>query len=157
MTIIALTAQVLKAVASIGAHNVNYKPYNISHTDVFYGLPPVPITGINSIRAVNTAPQTRMVPSLTGGGVHLDNINKSGLVEIGVMSGSVAGGAIQVMAAFKVPFPIIIEDSQSGGSSTVVATECRLSETPNGDEKQRQGSTCIRLQRRPWRLFQVCD
>jgi hypothetical protein len=128
MSIEALTVQLLKALAADS--NVNYEPYNLRDTQVFYAIPPIPITGIDTIRAHYTAPQTRMIPSLVGGGIHVDNINTSGYVELGMMAGSVSGGAIQVMAAMKQPFPIIIEDGKSGGSGTVVATECRLGVTP---------------------------
>ena len=127
MSYIPLIARLIQAA---GNDNINYQPYDLRKTDVFYGLPPVEIKGLAYVNAQYTAPRTEMVQSLTGGGVHVDNANKGGVVELGVMNGSVSGGAIQAMGFLSVPFPIIIEESTSGGTATVVATACRLADIP---------------------------
>ncbi len=136
MSNIALIAQLLKVA---GDENINYEPYDLRQIDVFYGLPPIPIKGISYINAQYTAPRTKLVSSLNGGGVHVDNSNIGGVVELGVMAGSVSGGAIQVMGLLAQPFPIIIEERTSGGSATVVATECRLADTPVWRREARPG------------------
>ena len=124
------TALIIELLKVAGDANINYTPYNIARTDVWYGMPPLPIEGIAHIRAQYTAPRTKMVQSLTGKGVHVDNSNTGGIVELGVMAGSVSGGAIQVMGLLAQPFPLIIEERTSAGSATVVATACRLADTP---------------------------
>jgi hypothetical protein len=137
MSIVALTKQLLSSLVSDG--DINYEPYDLRKVQAFYGLPPIPIRGLSYIRASFTAPRTQLVQSLTGGGVHLDNLNISGVVEIGLMAGSASGGAIQVMAVLKQPFPLIIEDTSGGGSMTVVAPSCRLGEQPDWNRELKPG------------------
>ena len=137
MSIPVLISKLLSSVVADG--DINYQPYDLRDTKIFYGLPPIPIRGLSYISAQFLAPRTKLVTSLTGGGVHLDNVNISGTIEMGLMSGSVSGGAIQVMAFIKQPFPFFIEDSSSGGTSTVVAPGCRLSETPEWKRAAKPG------------------
>lgn len=125
MSIVVLTAKILDALATDG--DINYEPYDLSKVKVFFGLPPVPLRGVSYVRAQYKAPRTRQVDCLTGGGTHLDNINNSGIVEVGLMAGSVSGGAVQVLDFVKQPMPIYIEDDTGEGTSTVVALSCRLS------------------------------
>ena len=120
-----------KIVNSISADgNVNYQAYDIRDTNFFYGVPPVPIIGVDYISASFTAARTRMFRCLTGNAVHASNLNISGTIEVGLLSGSVSGAAIQMMNFTGVPFPIFIEDGKSGGTSTVTGTACRLIDTP---------------------------
>jgi hypothetical protein len=137
MSIVALTNQLLSSLVSDG--DINYEPYDLRKVRGFYGLPPVQIRGLSYIRARYTAPRTQLVQSLTGGGIHLDNVNISGVVEFGLMAGSASGGAIQVLAALKQPFPLIIEDDTGGGSMTVVAPSCRLGAPPDWAREVKPG------------------
>ncbi len=137
MSIIQLTAQLLKTFASGG--DINYEPYDMRKVRVFYGLPPIPINGLAYITAQFKAPRTRDVDCLSGDGVIVDNSNKSGTIELGLMSGSVSAGAIQVTGYMQQPFPLIIEDESSGGTSTVVAPACRLADTPVWRREARPG------------------
>lgn len=123
--------ELTKLVASVKTEgNINYVPYDIRDTHVFYGIPPVPMVGINRVLARYTSPSTRLVNCLTTKGVHATNKNKSGIIELEIMSGSVSGGAIQVIGYMNQPVPLFIEDTKTGGTSTIIAPECRLAETP---------------------------
>jgi hypothetical protein len=113
-----------------GDGNINYEAYNFADTQAFYGIPPIPLRGLKRITADYTAPRARLFNCLTGSGVHVDNINTSGVIELEFMAGSVSGAAIQVMAETKQPLPIFIIDTKSGGTSTLIAPECRLIATP---------------------------
>lgn len=109
--------------------NINFVPHDIRNTKVFYGLPPVPFVGVEFVEAKHDAPRTRMVKCLTGGGVHVDNKNSAGEISIGLMEGTVTGGAVEVMNFTGIPFPIFIQDLGSA-ASVVIALDCRLVETP---------------------------
>jgi len=130
MPILSLSAltQLVSSVTTDG--DVNYEPYNIKDTNVFYGIPPVPMLGVNRISAQYMAPRARLVHCLTTKGIHVGNLNTAGFIELEIMSGSVSGGAIQVIGYMEQPVPMFIEDSKSGSTSTIIAPECRLVDTP---------------------------
>lgn len=123
-------AEITNALNSIGGNaEVNFTPYNIKNVHIFYGLPPVPIVGLDYVEARNERPKTTLVKCLTGNAVHVDNVNQTGTIQLGLMSGSPSGGAIQLLDYTGVPFPIFIQDGNSL-ASVVIGIDCRLAETP---------------------------
>lgn len=105
-------------------------PYSIAKIDIFYGAPPVPVVGLHYIFARHNVPQTRLIMSLNSSGVFAGNNNKSGIIEMGIMNGSLTCAGFQLMDTTGIPFPIIAVDRTSGGSSQVVASACRRVNTP---------------------------
>lgn len=123
-------AELTSALNSIGnMENINFVPHDPRSIKIFYGIPPIPFVGVEFVEAKFDAPRTKMVKCLTGGGVHVDNKNSAGEVSIGILEGSLTGGAIEVMNFTGVPFPVFIYDAGSA-ASTVVALDCRLVDTP---------------------------
>jgi len=109
---------------------IAYLPHSISDIKIIYGVPPVPIIGLNYIWAKHNVPQVKLFKCLTSSGVFGSNLNTSGIIEIGILDGSLSCGGIQIMGLTGIPFPIIVTDLNSGGTSTVVATACRQAGTP---------------------------
>jgi hypothetical protein len=107
-----------------------YLPYSINDVAVAFGAPPAPIVSLDYVFARHNAPQNKMFSSLTGSGVFVVNANQSGIVEFGIMNGSISAGVIEVAQTLGIPFPITITDLSSGGTSSVLATACREVETP---------------------------
>lgn len=93
-------------------------------------MPPVPFIGLQYVYVQHNSPQTRLFMGLSGHGVFVENKNSSGIIEIGLLSGSVSIAGIQVLELTGIPFPIAITDLDSGGTSTVVASACRRVSTP---------------------------
>jgi hypothetical protein len=110
--------------------NINYRPYNIKNTQFLYGAPPVPITGLQYVFAKHDYAQTKLVKCLTGKGIFVSNQSKSGLIELALMQGSPTCAGIQIVDFTGIPFPILITDLDSGGTSTVIASACRRVDTP---------------------------
>jgi hypothetical protein len=119
---------------------IPYKPYDFSNVSVLVGTPPLRITGLQYIFSRHTAPQTGLVMSLTGGGAFVSNYNQSGIIELGILRGTVSGAAIQMIDLAGIPYPIAITDEASGGTSTVLASGCRRVGTP---EWRRSATTGI--------------
>jgi len=114
---------------AMGEH-VNYRAYNLRDTKILFGVPPVPIKGIDYIMAQHLESQNNLVMGLTGKGVFVSNNNKSGIIEIGLMAGSVSCAVMEVATLAGIPFPIFVNDNKSYGTSNVVATECKRIGTP---------------------------
>jgi len=117
-------------VKALLSNEVDYIPHDIRDVLVLYGLPPVPVYGLEYVFARHNEPQTRLVMSLTGKGVFVPNQNKSGVIEFAVLNGTVTGAGIQIVEMLGMPFPMVITDKSSGGLSTVVALSARLIGTP---------------------------
>ena len=109
---------------------VNYKPYDLRDTVIMYGVPPVPIKGLEYVYAQHMQPRTKLVMSLTGDGVFVGNQNQAGIIEIDIMTGSVSCAGIEVMELTGIPFPMAITDKSTAGTSTVLASACRRVGTP---------------------------
>jgi len=109
---------------------IDYTPYDFRDVSVLFGAPIVELRGLDYVLARHNAPQTKRFQCLRGGGVFVSNVNSSGIIEIGVMGGSVSQGQIELMQATGIPYPVIIQDKSSGGSSQVIATACQLVQTP---------------------------
>lgn len=124
-----MSADLIKSINEFFGDRLNYKPYNIRTTDILYGTPPVPIKGWQYLAAKHDAPQTRLVKSLTSGGVFVSNQCSAGTIEIGLLANSVSVAAIQVIELLGIPFPILVNDKDAI-LSTVVASACRRVDTP---------------------------
>lgn len=109
---------------------VNYSPYNLNDTTVMLGLPQVPMVGLQYCWARFTAPRNRRVQCMTGKGVFVSNLNTSGVMEIALLSGTVSNGHIQAMQLTGIPYPIVMIDGKSGGTSSAIGTACQLVATP---------------------------
>jgi hypothetical protein len=121
----------LKALADHSpSEEIVYTPYRITDNKITYGIPPIQICGLDHISARHNFPQTGLFMSLTGAGVFASNRNQSGIIEIGLLDGSISCGGIEAMALTGIPFPIAIVDVSSAGTSGVLATACRQVETP---------------------------
>lgn len=125
-----MSSDIIKNIKNAFSDRPFYKPYNIKNTSIMYGIPPVPIRGLQYIFAQHTNPRTALIMGLTGSGVFVGNKNQSGIIEIGILEGTVSGGGIQLLELTGIPFPIMVTDTTSGGTSTVIATACRLVGTP---------------------------
>ena len=124
---IATLTQLVNSVTADG--DVHYVPYDIRDTNIFYGIPPIPIRGLNRVSVDYIAPRAAHFSCLTGKGCHAGNKNTAGIIELELMAGSVSGGATQVLSFLEQPMPFFIEDGQSGGTSLIIAPECRLLQT----------------------------
>ena len=124
-----MTANLLRKINDL-VGDVNYIPYNITDTVVLLGTPQVPITGMEYVFARHDAPQTIMVKSLNGKSVFVDNNNKTGTIEFGLLAGTLANGQIEILNLTGIPFPINIVDTKTGGTSRVLGTACKLVATP---------------------------
>lgn len=109
---------------------VTYIPYNMKEIFVSYGMPPVPLTGIDFISAAFVKPRVKSIPSLTGPGVFAKNKNQEGFIEIGILSSSLSSGAIQLLDYTGINFPVIAADGTTRGTSFIAGTKCRLIQTP---------------------------
>lgn len=125
-----MSAAIAKLLGAFTGEKVDYVPYDIENTKIYYGVPPFKIGGFDYVFARRNNPETGMIMGLTGTGVFVDNINKSGIIEIGLQNGSLSGGAMQIANLTGIPFPITITDTSSKGTSTVLGTACRLTKTP---------------------------
>lgn len=125
-----MSASLIKKIKELFGNRVNYRPYNIRSTEIMYGTPPTPILGLAYVFARHNRPQTKLIMGFTGTGPFVSNNNSSGIIEIGIMTGSASCAGIEVMDLTGIPFPIIVTDKDSGGTSTVVASACRRTDTP---------------------------
>lgn len=109
---------------------INYYPWNIKDTVILYGDPLTYLRDIEYIICKHNHPQTKLFPSLAGGGVFVSNRNQTGTIEIGVANFSISVGRIEMASLTGIAFPINSQDMKSGGTSSVVATACRQTDTP---------------------------
>ncbi|MCP4537160.1 MAG: hypothetical protein GY832_08425 [Chloroflexi bacterium] len=121
--------------------DVHYLPYNIKNTKVTYGVPPVPIRGIQSLFARHSSRQVRRVGSLTSKSVFVSNKNQAGVIGFVLMAGTVSCAAIEVMALSGIPFPITGTDVSTGGSGLFLGTACRPIGTPEFRREAMPGFT----------------
>jgi hypothetical protein len=136
-----MSIALIKAVNESLGGEVDYLPYNINDTVITIGLPPVPVNGLQYIAARYTAVQSRYIPSLTGGGVYVSNLNGRGVIEIALMSESATVGAIQAYSLTGVPIPIYATDRATGGTSFCAAPETKVITTPEWKREAFPGLT----------------
>jgi hypothetical protein len=120
----------IKTINQSSRKRPRFIPHNIKEVEVFYGLPPVRVEGLQYVSGRHNNPQTRRIPSLTGHGAFVSNLDKSGIIEIGVLDGSSTCASIQVTDALGIPFPIAVTDLNTAGTSTLAGSACRLVGTP---------------------------
>lgn len=125
-----MTAALIKAVKGLMGDKVDYMPHSLANAVVLYGVPPVPVRGLDYVFARYKHPQNRLVMSLNGKGVYVSNNNKSAIIEFGILNGTVTGAGVQIAELVGIPFPIILTDKTSGGTSTCIALSCRRVGTP---------------------------
>lgn len=113
-----------------GENEIVLTPYNFNDTKVLLGVPPVPLIGLDFISAKNTNRKAKRFQCLTGSATFCHNNNLAGVIELGMLSGSLSQGHIQINDFVGIAFPILIQDKSSGGTSTVLGTGCSLIETP---------------------------
>jgi len=118
---------------------VGYKPHNMADVRLFYGVPSVPISGLDYIFAMHDNPQTVMKMSLTGQGRYINNNNQSGTIEFGLISGSVSNGLMQLAIATGIPLPIVCYDTNSAGTSWAVAGAATRVGTPEWRKERALG------------------
>lgn len=109
---------------------MDLKPYKFANTKILFGALFSPLRGVNYVSAKPVNPKTKRFQCLTGSGQFVHNVNQSGIIEIGMLRGSPSQGRIELENLAGIPYPIVINDTSSGGTSSVVATECQMVSTP---------------------------
>jgi hypothetical protein len=107
-----------------------YAPHNMSKVRLFYGVPPVPISGLYYVWAKHDNPQTVLKMGLDSKGRFIPNKNQSGTIEFALIDGSVSNGIFQLAILTGIPFPIVSYDTQSAGTSFVAAGAAKRVATP---------------------------
>lgn len=108
----------------------NFRPYDIRRTVITYGIPPIPLRGIQYVFARHNVQQNKLIMGLSGQGVFVSNQNQSGIIEFGILNGSVACAEIELMELTGIPMPIVLTDLDTDGTSTVLASGCRRTGSP---------------------------
>lgn len=124
-----------------GEDEIALNHYSFTDSKVLLGVPPAPLIGLDYVSVRYAAPQTKRFQCLSGQAIFASNVNRSGVVEVGMMAGSLTQGYIDVQELLGIPYPIIIEDNKSGGTSQVIANQCRLVETPEWKRQAVPGLT----------------
>lgn len=109
---------------------VAYKPHNMSKVRLFYGAPPVPISGLDYVFATYDNPQTYLKMGLDGKGRYIQNRNMSGSIEFGILDGAASNLEMQAWLLTGIPYPIVVADERSGGTSFVAAGAATRVDTP---------------------------
>ena len=125
-----MSSAIAKLVSGFKGDAVDYVPYDLDNVKIMYGLPPFKVGGFDYVFASRLSPDARLVMSLNNTGVFVNNQNKSGIIEIGLLNGCFSSGLIQIANAVGIPFPVVITDTSTLGTSTVLGTACRAVETP---------------------------
>lgn len=115
----------------LGTHDrIYYRPYSPRDIVISVGIPPEKLDAWDFVWARYNKPQVKRFGNLGGRGVFVPNIDKSGILEIGVMQSSVDCGVMDIMELMGIAIPITVVDVGTAGTSGVIATSCRRVETP---------------------------
>lgn len=125
-----MSAAIAKLLGAFTGGKIDYLPHDIGNVKIMYGLPPVKLGGFDYVMAYRTNREASLVMSLTTSGVFVNNRNKAGIIEFGLLEGSLSGGAVQIANMTGIPFPVAITDTSSMGTSTVLGSACRAIRTP---------------------------
>jgi hypothetical protein len=106
--------------------DINQLPYYFPDTKVMFGVPPVPLSGLDSVRVRFITPRAKRFPSLGGGACFLSNRNTSGEISLRFGQGAFSVAQIELFNAAGIPVPMVITDISSGGTASVIGTGCRL-------------------------------
>jgi len=109
---------------------VIYVPYNIKDTKLFVGIPPTLIIGLDYVFARYNEPRWKRIKGVNGKSRFAKNKDDSGIIEFGIIGGSLSCGVIQLLEELQIPFPISIQDFSSAGTSFVLADSCVRVDTP---------------------------
>jgi len=113
-----------------GENEIVLTPYDFNDTTVLLGVPPVPLIGLDYISAKLVNKISMRFQCLTGKAAFCSNVNLAGVIELGMLAGSLSQGHIQINDFVGIPYPILIQDKSSGGTSMIAGTGCKLVETP---------------------------
>lgn len=108
-----------------------YAPHNMADVRLFYGVPPVPMSGLDYVFATFDNPQTQLKMGLTGKGRYIHNKNQSGTIEFALIDGSVSNGIMQLSLLTGIPYPIVVYDTNSAGTSWIAAGSATRVGTPS--------------------------
>jgi hypothetical protein len=134
---VAEIAELIKSIAGkVG--QIHYVDHNFGNIKVFWGIPPVQLTGLSYVLAYHTAPKNKLIKSLNSSGVFVSNQNTSGIVELGILSTSVSCAAIQIIDLTGLAAPFALTDSDAilstaagAAAKLTVTPEWRRSKNPN--------------------------
>ena len=125
-----MSTAIAKLLGAFSGAKIDYVPYSMEDVVIMYGIPPFKIGGLDYVFAQRANPDAAMVMGLNAKGIFVDNRNKSGIIEFGLQNGCLSSGAVQVANMTGIPFPVIVTDKSSAGTSTVLGSGCRVIETP---------------------------
>lgn len=121
----------LASIVDFGEGNkVNYVPHNFQTTQVLYGLPPLPVHGLQYVFAQHNFPQAKLHMSLNTKGVFVNNLNQSGIFEFAILASSLSSSGIAAMQLAPIAWPLSMIDTATNGLSTWIATAVRQVGTP---------------------------
>ncbi len=125
-----MSSAIAKLLGAFSGAKIDYVPYSMDDVVIMYGIPPFKVGSVDYVFAQHANAEARLVMGLNAEGVFVNNKNKSGIIEFGLLNGSLSGGAIQVANMTGIPFPVAITDKSSKGTSTVLGSACRMIATP---------------------------
>jgi hypothetical protein len=127
-------ASTLKTVAEIlgfypQTADVNQLPYCFSDTVVMWGVPPIKLSGLDSVKVRYLTPRVKRFSSLGGGGCFLGTRSTAGEINLRFGQGMFSVAHVELLSGLGFPVPMVITDISSGGTASIVATACRLVDT----------------------------
>lgn len=121
---------------------IAYYPWNINDTKILYGDPLTHLRDIEYVICKYNFTQVKLFHSLASGGVFVNNRNQSGTIEVGIANWSISVGRIEMASLTGIPYQLHITDLISVGTSNVVATKCKQTDTP---EWKREAAPGIKI------------
>jgi hypothetical protein len=115
----------------MGGHDgLYYRPYSVTDVKISVGFIPKLMGAWHYVMAKHNAPQNKRFGSLAGSGVFVGNQNKSGIIEIGMLDGTLDAAISDIFNAVDIAFPIAVIDIGTAGTSGIIALACKRVETP---------------------------
>lgn len=137
--------ELIKSV-NAAAGEVSYAPYSMEGVTLLAGVPPVPLSAIESIVVYRDNPKTMMQMCLTGNGVFVNNRNLSGQIELTFMRESAASAVLQLFDLAGVPIPMYGTDGGTNGTSFFTTPACRQVQTPVWRKARKNGLAVLTFQ-----------
>ena len=106
--------------------DINQVPYCFTDTKVMFGAPPVPLSGLDSVRIRFIAPRVKRFSSLGGNACFLSNRNTSGEIILRFGQGAFSIAQMELMNALHMSIPLVVFDKSSGGTSIIIGNACRV-------------------------------
>jgi len=113
-----------------GHDGIFYRPYSPTDVVVSVGAPPDKLTAWDYVLAYHKHPQKKVFQSLGGGGCSVNNINTSGIIEVGILQSSTDCGLLDLLDQIGIPMPIICVDKGTGGTSGFTTLGASRVDTP---------------------------